>query len=221
MSYLGSKGASGAFQAIISRMPPHDTYIESHLGSGTVLKRKPGAARSIGIDRDPDVIKAFDHASNVELVCDDAIVFLSEFDFDNAGRVLIYADPPYLLSTRTSDKRYKFEYTDRDHRKLLEFLKSLPADVILSGYPSKMYDDELKGWRAETFQVMTRGGPRTEKLWMNFNSESVHWATFAGKNRTHRQQIKRKAARWRANYLNLTEGEKLAVLAELLDTHSE
>ncbi|GAB7269522.1 hypothetical protein DZS_09150 [Dickeya ananatis] len=32
MGYLGSKGASGAYQKIIAAMPPHDTYIESHLG---------------------------------------------------------------------------------------------------------------------------------------------------------------------------------------------
>jgi DNA adenine methylase len=36
MSYLGSKAASGAYQAIIAQMPAHDTYIETHLGTGIV-----------------------------------------------------------------------------------------------------------------------------------------------------------------------------------------
>lgn len=44
MSYLGSKAASGAYQAIIAQMPPHDTYIETHLGSGVVMRAKPRAA---------------------------------------------------------------------------------------------------------------------------------------------------------------------------------
>ncbi|CAI1679267.1 Uncharacterised protein [Serratia liquefaciens] len=39
MGYLGSKAASGAYQAIISQMPPHDTYIETHLGGGAVMLR--------------------------------------------------------------------------------------------------------------------------------------------------------------------------------------
>ena len=37
MSYLGSKAASGVYQKIIAEMPPHDTYIETHLGSGAVM----------------------------------------------------------------------------------------------------------------------------------------------------------------------------------------
>lgn len=41
MSYLGSKAASGVYQKIIAEMPPHDTYIETHLGGGAVMLRKP------------------------------------------------------------------------------------------------------------------------------------------------------------------------------------
>jgi hypothetical protein len=52
MSYLGSKGGSGVYQKIIAEMPPHDTYIETHLGSGAVMFHKPLAARTIGIDVD-------------------------------------------------------------------------------------------------------------------------------------------------------------------------
>ena len=41
MSYLGSKGGSGVYQKIIAEMPPHDTYIETHLGGGAIMLRKP------------------------------------------------------------------------------------------------------------------------------------------------------------------------------------
>lgn len=55
--YLGSKAVSGAHQAIISQMPPHDTYIETHLGSGFIMRRKPPASvRSIGLEIDPETI---------------------------------------------------------------------------------------------------------------------------------------------------------------------
>jgi hypothetical protein len=48
MSYLGSKAASGVYQKIIAEMPPHDTYIETHLGGGAVMLRKPPARQNWG-----------------------------------------------------------------------------------------------------------------------------------------------------------------------------
>ena len=49
-SYFGSKATSGLCQPIIAMMPPHDTYIETHLGGGAIMKRKPPALHNIGID---------------------------------------------------------------------------------------------------------------------------------------------------------------------------
>ena len=40
-------------------MPPHSVYIESHLGGGALMKRKPTGVRSIGIDRDAQALEAF------------------------------------------------------------------------------------------------------------------------------------------------------------------
>lgn len=48
MSYLGRKAASGVYQKIIAEMPPYDTYIETHLGSGVVMLRKPLARHNWG-----------------------------------------------------------------------------------------------------------------------------------------------------------------------------
>lgn len=216
-NFLGAKSASGAYQAIIACMPPHDTYIEAHLGTGAVMRHKPPAARSIGIDRDPQVLAAFEPPYPVELVASDCLAYLRRFNFRAAGRVLIYFDPPYLWETRTSRRRYRCEYSRDDHEQLLALVPELPAAIILSGYPSALYDVRLPNWRTLEFQVMTRGGPRTEKLWMNFPSGPVHWASFAGRNFTDRQRIKRKAARWAANFRQLEPGERLAILAALLD----
>ena len=33
MRYPGGKGGAGVYQTIINNIPPHDTYIETHLGS--------------------------------------------------------------------------------------------------------------------------------------------------------------------------------------------
>ena len=98
MGFLGAKSGSGVFQAIIAAMPPHDTYIETHLGSGVIMRAKPPAIRSIGLEVDPQTLAAFNPTYSVELHQVDCIGFLQSFDFASAGRVLIYADPPYVLA---------------------------------------------------------------------------------------------------------------------------
>jgi hypothetical protein len=214
VGYLGSKAASGAFQAIIAIMPPHDTYVELFVGSGAVLRRKPPAMRSIAVDLDRSVLRSLPPSTMT--VCGEAIAYLDTGDYPRSTRTLIYADPPYLHSTRTSRHRYQYEMTDLQHRCLLRRLKQSRAHVILSGYPSALYDAMLTGWRVIEFQAMTRGGPRTEKLWFNFEPDRVYWSTYAGRNFTDRQRIKRKAARWAAHYGRLPPGERLAILAALL-----
>lgn len=221
MSLLGAKSVSGAFQAIVAAMPPHDVYIETHLGTGAVMRHKPPAVRNIGVERDPEILPLFVPTYPVELVLGDCVEFLQGFDFEGAGRVLVYMDPPYLLSTRTSRRRYRYDYTLADHRRLLDLARRLPAAVMISGYPSTLYDRTLPDWRTLEFQVMTRGGVRTEKLWMNYPPNAVHWAAYAGRNFTDRQRIKRKAARWAAHYQALPPAERLAVLSALLEAEGE
>lgn len=213
-AYFGSKATSGLCQAIIALMPPHDTYIESHLGGGAIMKRKLPALRSIGIDLNERALQRFQCAYPVERVQVDAHRFLADFDY--RGRELVYCDPPYLHSTRRSERRYRFEYEESDHLELLGVLRKLPCAVILSGYPSALYDEELPGWRSLELQVMNQAGVRTEKLWFNFAPDRVHWARYAGKDHTHRQTIKRRAESWARRYARMPPGERLAVLAGLM-----
>lgn len=217
--YFGSKAASGLFQSIIAMMPPHDTYIETHLGGGTVMKKKPPAANNIGIDIDPEALSDFDCAYPVHLVNCCAHHFLTRYDY--TGTELIYCDPPYLAETRTSRRKYRFEYTKQDHVALLELLKSLPCHIILSGYPSLLYDDLLDDWRSIELQAMTRGGPRTEKLWFNYDIDRTYWAGYAGKNFTDRQRIKRKAESWAKRYQALPRAERLAILSSIMTVEAE
>ena len=46
--YPGGKGS--VFQKIINLIPPHHTYIESHVGGGSVLDAKRPATLNIGVD---------------------------------------------------------------------------------------------------------------------------------------------------------------------------
>lgn len=216
--YFGSKATSGLCQPIIAMMPPHDTYIETHLGGGAIMKRKPPAQNNIGIDIDPQPLSNFDCRHPVNLVNGCAHHFLTHYDYQ--GSELVYCDPPYLIQTRTSQRRYRFDYREQDHIELLELLKTLPCHIIVSGYPSSLYDDLLKEWHSTQLQVMNQGGVRTEKLWFNFAIDRVHWASFAGKNFTDRQRIKRKAQRWGKNYAAMPQAERLAVLAALMEVEA-
>ena len=218
-SYFGSKATSGLCQAIIALMPPHDTYIETHLGGGAIMKRKPPALHSIGIDRDARALARFACDYPVEKIHGCAHRFLAEYAF--AGRELIYSDPPYLKGTRTSGRRYRFDYEEADHIALLALLKRLPCQVILSGYPSALYDEQLGDWHTLELQVMNQAGVRTEKLWLNFTPERLFWARFAGKNFTDRQRIKRKAESWARRYRDMPAAERLAVLAGLMSVEAE
>jgi hypothetical protein len=63
---------------------------------------------------------------------------------------------------------------------------------------------------------MNQAGVRTEKLWFNFTIDRVHWPRYAGKNRTDRQRIKRKAENWARRYRALPPAERLAVLCAVM-----
>ncbi len=217
-SWFGSKATSGLCQPIIALMPPHDTYIETHLGGGAIMKRKPPARRNIGIDRDTRALERFQCDYPVETIHGCAHRFLAEYPF--TGRELVYSDPPYLASTRTSGRRYRFDYAERDHIELLR-LKALPCAVILSGYPSALYDERLADWQSVELQVMNQAGVRTEKLWLNFTPQRLFWAGFAGRNFTDRQRIKRKAENWARRYRDLPPAERLAVLSAVMAVEAE
>jgi len=214
--YLGSKRGAGVYQAIISQFPPHDLYIEPFLGTGAIMRLKPPAPHSIGIDLLPYCIDSYVHAAgeSLELICGDGMATIAKYRY-GGSRTLIYCDPPYLLSTRTSKNRYVHDFTEADHIRLLQALRASTCSIAISGYPSQLYDDWLSPWRTVTFQAMTRGGVRTEKLWMNYPA-IPHWHTYAGRNFTDRQRIKRKAARWAADFAHIPPGERLAILAVLL-----
>ena len=119
MTYPGGKNGSGVYQQIINRIPPHDVYIEAFLGAGAIMRMKRAAAISIGIDIDASVIKAFSQGTtpNLTLHTCDAIGYLKTRNFTPA--TLIYCDPPYLMETRSTQRKlYRHELSDRKSTRL-------------------------------------------------------------------------------------------------------
>jgi DNA adenine methylase len=87
---------------------------------------------------------------------------------------LFYCDPPYLHVTRATTDAYACEMTEADHRELLSLLLELDAKVMLSGYPSRLYDETLRNWNRHVKEIPNHaaGGRtkaiETEALWCNF-----------------------------------------------------
>jgi len=87
---------------------------------------------------------------------------------------LFYLDPPYLPSSRTATAVYEHEMTEDEHRELLALLPTLRAKIMLSGYPSPLYDSLLTGWQRHEFDLPNNASGtkkkdrETEILWCNF-----------------------------------------------------
>lgn len=215
MGYAGGKGR--LWQDIVSLMPPHETYIETHLGGGAVMRNKRPSQKSIGIDLDPRAIREAStwDVPNLVLHNTDALSFLADYTFD--GRDLIYADPPYVASTKNYRRYYQHEYTDEDHCRLLDALLKIKCQVMISGYSSALYEQALQGWEVRELVNISHAGPRVERIWANFPfSADLHDYAPVGGSFRERERIRRKTARWVHKLAQLPAVERRAVLAALI-----
>lgn len=81
----------------------------------------------------------------------DAVEVVAAYDTPDG---VIYADPPYLGTTRSAiagGRRPNGDYfhefaTEEQHRALAEALRSARSAVLLSGYPSELYEELYGGW---------------------------------------------------------------------------
>lgn len=216
MKYPGGKGASGVYQQLINQIPPHRVYIESHLGGGALMRYKRPAEINIGLDIDPTVVEEWSGRSDIDLICEDTVQYLTNYLFK--GDEFIYADPPYLTYTRRSKRTiYKHEYTQQQHVGLLLLLTALPCKVMISGYWSELYEAHLQGWRHITFTTRTRSGEQaTESLWMNYpEPEQLHDYRFLGDTFRERERIRRRIERWKDRLETMPPRERNALLYAL------
>lgn len=110
---------------------------------------------------------------NVQIENKPALELIKEFDHEN---ILIYADPPYMMSTRRN-KQYRYEMTDDDHCELLEVLCKSRAMVMISGYDCDLYNDYLHSWHKEQIRTRTHSSAsRVETLWMNYETQKTLWS---------------------------------------------
>lgn len=215
MGYLGSKAQAGVWQRIICQMPAHSFYVEPFFGSGQIFWKKLPADQNVIIDADAGVLAKFgvtyqgrtsemtlaaSHGktgARIRAIAGDALLDLASLKPTLPADAVIYCDPPYLLSTRTSRHRYKFEMTDDQHTQLLTLLQGMHCRVLISGYPSTLYSALLKDWRCISYRTRTRGRTLTECLWCNFPEPvELHDWRYIGKDYRERLTLKRFATRF-------------------------
>jgi DNA adenine methylase len=113
----------------------------------------------------PDALNAIiDRLQGVVIENRNAIKLIGQHDSNDT---LFYADPPYVHSTRSTRKEYRFEMSDDDHIELSKQLNRAAGAVIVSGYDCDLYNELYRGWKKHQRNDFTDGmQPRTEVLWM-------------------------------------------------------
>ena len=119
--------------------------------------------------RYPDAIQSFvSRLQNVLIEQRPALHLLKIYD---RIETLFYVDPPYLMSTRSkSSVFYDNEMTEKDHIDLSKVLTSLKGMVVLSGYPSLLYDELYADWRKILKSATAQNGKgRVECIYLSPN----------------------------------------------------
>ncbi|WP_232005974.1 DNA adenine methylase [Mycobacterium sp. 852013-50091_SCH5140682] len=117
---------------------------------------------------------AAERLHHVSLECKPALEIIESYGAH--PKCCLYVDPPYLgatRSTRGGGNGYRVDMPEHgDHVELLWALMGCQASVVLSGYPSDLYETALKGWDRIEIPHMTGQGNgtnqgRTEVIWSN------------------------------------------------------
>lgn len=100
----------------------------------------------------------------------------------DGAQTLVYADPPYVMETRSRGNIYDAKYggythdfrDDADHERLADVLHGSTSMVILSGYPSPLYERLFGDWKIITTRALADGArERSEVLWLNSRAASA------------------------------------------------
>ncbi len=163
-------------------------FVRLNMTVGKTLRRSSGFAAAFntnGADHAHKFASLVDHlpaaAERLRRVTIEDRPALEVIAKYGAANAVIYCGPPYLEATRSAlAKRrsadYAVEYASQaEHRELARALHATPAAVLVSGYPSPLYEDLYAGWCRLERQVdkpssLTSGGRAahaTEVIWSN------------------------------------------------------
>lgn len=154
----------------------------SYTGFKSYTSTKGAASiRNLWTNLPANLVEVAVRLQNVMLENVDAQKLIKSHD---SPETLFYLDPPYSASTRENNNTYgKFEYSDKEHIKLLDLVLSCSGKFIISGYENDLYNDVLKGWNKsfKSAAISSQKGSvvRTEVVWCSPNCNS-HQLDFFG-----------------------------------------
>lgn len=212
---MGNKGGQGIKEPLLNCVPIANRYFSLFYGQG-------------GFENLPDF-------KNIKWSCSEKCQGLQSFSTMQASIVendykslidknnctsddFVFADPPYMLSTRRSGKRYyKHEFSTENHIEFLSYASGSPAMWLITHPPCALYNRLLQSWLKIPMGYQTRNGYFEDCIWLNFNPKLVELVTYKylGNNFIERQQIKRKRANLVKKFKALTFHEQQAILQEL------
>lgn len=99
------------------------------------------------------------------------------FERVNIPGTIVYFDPPYLMKTRKSKKRYTHEVYDDFHQQLAELVKNANCYVAVSGYDDPMYDSlfsEFIKTKGQLNRQNVKKEYRRECLWTNYDPYEIN-----------------------------------------------
>ncbi len=143
---------------------------KASIGFRTDTRRKYGTAQHNWASY-PDALGAIGERFSEVLI--ENRTALEVIEAHDSPDTLHFVDPPYLHGVRCMRNKggYRHEMTDADHSDLLAKLRAVDGMVVLCGYPSELYLEELKGWQMHTTTARISGGRgtslRTEVVWLN------------------------------------------------------
>lgn len=147
----------------------------SHNGVGgfsvnNVIRRNMSKSTSDYLSAVDRLEELHQRLSKVIILNRDGISVIEKYNHENT---LIYCDPPYHHTTRTS-ARYKQDMTNTEQLSFLEAVNKNKSKILISGYKNDIYDEYLKDWEEINFEVKTVSGTfqkktKVETLWRNYN----------------------------------------------------
>lgn len=115
--------------------------------------------------------KILERLRMVQILNRDAFRVIKAWDFEDT---LFYCDPPYMQGTVSCPGVYEYNLSDAEHQRLLETLLACRGKVVISGYPSELYDTMLRDWRRIEFDMANHTakadskGRVREVVWLNY-----------------------------------------------------
>ena len=161
------------------------TLVRSYMGFGSASASRQATGFRANSNRSgtspardwanyPDSLRlVIDRLRGVVIENKDAKSIMAQHD---SNETLFYVDPPYVAATRDAGADYLHEMDDTQHLELATFMRGLRGMVIVSGYPSPLYETAFDGWfRIEREAFADGARPRTEVLWLNkAASDALH-----------------------------------------------